>query len=69
MGETQMGKYKFASWTLHMSSIIITANLSGIALGEWNGASRAALRLMSAGVSGLILATLVVGLGAYMKTS
>ena len=23
MGETQMGKYNFASWTLHMASIII----------------------------------------------
>jgi L-rhamnose-H+ transport protein len=23
MGETQMGKYKFASWTLHMATIII----------------------------------------------
>ena len=69
MGETQMGKYRFASWTLHMSSIIITANLSGIALGEWKGASRAAVRLVSVGVAGLILATLVVGLGAYMKTA
>ena len=39
MGETQMGKYKFSSWTLHMASIIIFSSLWGIALHEWRGAS------------------------------
>ena len=37
MGETQMGKYKFSSWTLHMASIIIFSTLWGIALREWKG--------------------------------
>ena len=41
MGETQMGKYKFSSWTLHMASIIIFSSLWGIALHEWRGASGA----------------------------
>ena len=40
MGETQMGKYKFSSWTLHMASIIIFSSLWGIGLHEWRGASR-----------------------------
>src|SRR6201996_1020576 len=39
MGETRMGKYSFASWTLHMSSIILFANLWGIVLREWKGTS------------------------------
>src|SRR5207302_1814461 len=30
MGETQMGDYKFSSWTLHMASIIIFSSLWGI---------------------------------------
>jgi L-rhamnose-H+ transport protein len=38
MGETQMGEYKFSSWTLHMASIIIFSTLWGIALKEWKGA-------------------------------
>ena len=38
MGETQMGRYKFSSWTLHMASIIIFSTLWGIALKEWKGA-------------------------------
>ena len=31
MGETQMGRFKFSSWTLHMASIIIFSTLWGIA--------------------------------------
>src|SRR5690349_21799263 len=38
MGETQMGRYKFSSWTLHMASIMIFSTLWGIALKEWKGA-------------------------------
>jgi L-rhamnose-H+ transport protein len=40
MGETQMGRFKFSSWTLHMASIIIFSTLWGITLKEWRGASR-----------------------------
>ena len=35
MGETQMGVYKFSSWTIHMASIIIFSTLWGLALHEW----------------------------------
>src|SRR5215467_2500924 len=38
MGETQMGRFKFSSWTLHMASIIIFSTVWGIALKEWKGA-------------------------------
>lgn len=34
MGETQMGRYKFSSWTLHMASIIIFSSLWGIGFKE-----------------------------------
>ena len=40
MGETQMGRYRFSSWTLHMASIMIFSTLWGVALKEWRGASR-----------------------------
>ena len=45
MGETQMGAYKFSSWTLHMASIIIFSSLWGIALHEWRGAGAPHQRL------------------------
>src|SRR5690606_4950401 len=39
MGETQMGRYGFASWTLHMASIIVVSTLWGFIFKEWKGAS------------------------------
>ncbi len=39
MGETQMGRFGFASWTLHMASIMIFGTLWGVYFREWHGAS------------------------------
>lgn len=66
MGESQMGRYGFSSWTLHMSSIIIFATLWGLALKEWRGASRRSFALMTGGLAVLVGATVVIGLGNYL---
>ena len=66
MGETQMGEYKFSSWTLHMASIIIFATLWGLALKEWRGASAKAIRLITLSIFTLVLSTIVVGYGNYL---
>jgi L-rhamnose-H+ transport protein len=66
MGETQMGAYKFSSWTLHMASIIIFATLWGVTLKEWRGASARAHLLLRLGVATLLLSTLIVGYGNYL---
>ncbi len=68
MGATQMGKYDFASWTLHMSSIIIFATMWGWIFHEWKGSSKKAHRLIGGGVATLVLATIVIGLGAWLKS-
>jgi L-rhamnose-H+ transport protein len=68
MGESQMGKFGFASWTLHMSSIIIFSTLWGLGLGEWAGASEKSMRLLRFGVGALVGSTLVIGLGAWLKS-
>jgi L-rhamnose-H+ transport protein len=67
MGTTRMGKYDFASWTLHMASIIIFATLWGIALREWKGTSLRTRALVSCGLLLLIGSTIVVGYGSYLK--
>jgi L-rhamnose-H+ transport protein len=67
MGETKMGKYDFASWTLHMASIIIFANLWGIALREWRGTSLRTRALVGCGLALLVGSTVVVGYGSYLK--
>jgi L-rhamnose-H+ transport protein len=66
MGESQMGRYAFSSWTLHMSSIIIFATLWGLALKEWKGASARSLGVMTLGLAVLIGATVVIGWGNYL---
>jgi L-rhamnose-H+ transport protein len=64
MGETQMGKFRFASWTLHMASIIIFSTMWGWIFHEWKGSSRKAHRLIAGGIATLILSTCVIGAGA-----
>ena len=68
MGATQMGKYDFASWTLHMSSIIIFATMWGWIFHEWKGSSKKAHLLIAGGVATLILSTIVIGFGAWLKS-
>ena len=68
LGQTKMGRYDFASWTLHMASIIIFATLWGVALKEWVGTSRRTRTVLSLGLAMLIGSTLVVGYGSYLKT-
>jgi L-rhamnose-H+ transport protein len=65
MGETQMGRYRFSSWTLHMASIIIFSTLWGIALKEWNGAGVRTKLLLTLSLLVLVASTLVVGYGNY----
>ena len=66
MGETQMGRFKFSSWTLHMASIIIFSTLWGIALKEWNGAGGKTKLLVVLSLLVLVTSTVVVGYGNYV---
>jgi L-rhamnose-H+ transport protein len=66
MGETQMGKYGFSSWTLHMASIIIFSTLWGLALREWRGAGTPAMRLLTVALILLVGSTVIVGYGNYL---
>jgi len=66
MGETQMGRYKFSSWTLHMASIIIFSTLWGIALNEWKGAGARTRLLVAFSLLVLVSSTVIVGYGNYV---
>src|SRR5579872_1180331 len=66
MGETQMGRYRFSSWTLHMASIIIFSTLWGIALKEWNGAGTRTKVLVAFSLLVLVTSTVIVGYGNYV---
>jgi L-rhamnose-H+ transport protein len=66
MGESQMGRYGFSSWTLHMASIIIFSSLWGIGFKEWKGAGARATWLLTAALFLLVASTVIVGYGNYL---
>jgi L-rhamnose-H+ transport protein len=68
MGESQMGQYKFSSWTLHMASIIIFSTLWGLALKEWRGASGRAMTFLVLSLAVLVGSTVIIGYGNYLAT-
>jgi L-rhamnose-H+ transport protein len=69
MGESQMGAYKFSSWTLHMASIIIFSTLWGLLLREWKGAGGRALLLLVLSLVVLVSSTVIIGFGNYLATA
>jgi len=69
MGETQMGRFGFSSWTLHMASIIIFSTLWGLALKEWRGTSGRTRGFIAAGLAVLTASTVIVGYGNFVGTS
>jgi L-rhamnose-H+ transport protein len=69
MGETQMGRYGFSSWTLHMASIIIFSTLWGLGFKEWKGAGATAMRFLTLALVLLVGSTFVVGYGNFLAAS
>jgi L-rhamnose-H+ transport protein len=63
MGESQMGRFGFSSWTLHMASIIIFGTLWGFAFNEWKAAAPRVRAMVWGGIGLLVLATVVIGYG------
>ena len=68
MGTTQMGRYDFSSWTIHMAFIIVFSNLWGIYFREWKGSSARTHAVIRLGILVLIASTVVVGVGNYVAS-
>jgi L-rhamnose-H+ transport protein len=66
MGESRLGNGA-SSWILHMSFIILVANMWGLISKEWKGVSSRTKNILFAGVATIILAVLIVGYGNYLK--
>ena len=65
MGESKLGNGA-SSWILHMSTIILTANMWGIYRKEWTGVSPKTKGTIIAGISVIILSVFLVGIGNSM---
>ena len=66
MGESKLGNGA-SSWILHMSFIILIANMWGLIANEWKGVSAKTKMTLLAGVVTIFFAVLVVGYGNYLK--
>jgi L-rhamnose-H+ transport protein len=69
MGESQMGRYGFSSWTLHMASIILFSTLWGFALKEWAGVRTRTRLIVWTGIGLLVGSTVVIGVGNYLSST
>lgn len=67
MGESKLGNGA-SSWILHMSFIILIANVWGLVSNEWKDVSKRTKMLLFLGVATIIAAVLVVGYGNYLKS-
>ena len=72
MGHVRMGGsdpegFGFSSWTLHMASIIIFSTMWGWIFHEWKGSSKKAHKLIGSGIAALVLSTIIIGIGTYIK--
>jgi len=66
MGTTKMGKYDFASFSIHLAFVIIFSNMWGLLIHEWKGCSKRTIKLLLLGLFILILSTVVIGVGNYL---
>jgi L-rhamnose-H+ transport protein len=62
MGESKLGNGA-SSWILHMSFIILVANMWGIVLKEWKGVTQKTRATIIVGILTIIFSVLVVGYG------
>jgi L-rhamnose-H+ transport protein len=66
MGESKLGNGA-SSWILHMSFIILVANMWGLISNEWKGVNKKTMYTIALGVLTVIVAVLIVGKGNSLK--
>jgi L-rhamnose-H+ transport protein len=65
MGESKLGNGA-SSWILHMSTIILTANMWGIYRKEWKGVAQKTKWTITIGIAVILLSVALVGIGNSM---
>ncbi len=65
MGETKIGNGA-SSWTLHMATIILTANLWGFYRREWKGVSKKTYNTILLGIGAILLSVVVIGIAKWL---
>lgn len=64
MGETKIGNGA-SSWTLHMATIILTANMWGFWRKEWKGVSKKTYNTIIIGIGAILLSVIIIGVAKW----
>lgn len=65
MGSTKMTGYEFASWCIHLTTIVLFSNMWGLWLKEWKGVNRSTMVNLTIGIVLLVVSIFMIGWGNY----
>jgi len=63
MGESKLGKFGFAGWSILMALTIVFSTFWGLYRNEWKNSGKLILRVLTIGLLVLIASTFIIGLG------
>jgi L-rhamnose-H+ transport protein len=66
MAHTYMGLYRFTSWALHMSMLVLFSAAVGVFLREWRGCRRSTLVALCSAFAALVVAVVFITYGSYL---
>jgi L-rhamnose-H+ transport protein len=66
LGHIRMGSYKFTSWAIHMTMLVLFSALTGLALKEWVGSGAGAKKTLGWALTVLVTAILLLCYGNYI---
>jgi L-rhamnose-H+ transport protein len=62
MGESKMGRYSFAAWSILMALSIVFSTLWGIYRNEWRGSGKRTGKVLILGLIILVVSTFIIGM-------
>ena len=66
LGHVRMGHYKFTSWAIHMTMLVLFSNVVGVLLREWAACRRATRTTIGLALLVLLSAVLLLTWGNYL---
>jgi len=66
MAHTYMGLYRFTSWALHMSMLVLFSAFVGVFLKEWKGCRRSTHLALCGSFAALVIAVVFITYGSYL---
>lgn len=63
LGHVRMGAYKFTSWAIHMTMLVLFSSLVGLVLREWRGCGKPTKAVLAIAIALLISAVLLIAHG------